>query len=116
MTAVDPAYAIALKNEALYVRVGTADPAWSDGQESKSISPLALRADAIAEAQRQIAFVGGPVVREQAEVPGARCDLIGRPVVLTGPGLGYEEGLPVFVIGAAEGEATTVLTVLRRLA
>lgn len=116
MTAVDPAYAIGLKNEALYLRALSPASSWgARGVSSKAISPLAQRNACEVEAVRQAAFLGGPTVRDRAVVPGARRDLIGRTITLRFAGLGYSGGVACFVIGADEGESETVLTVLRRL-
>lgn len=116
MAAVDPAYAISLKNEALYLRTPSPAASWGPrGVSSKSISPLALRADCVVEVLRQAAFIGGPTVRDRAVVPGARRDLIGRTIALRFDGLGYGGGVPCFVIGADEGASETVLTVIRKL-
>lgn len=115
--AIDPGYAIALKNDALYLRAPTSSAAWAaQSNEKKSISPLASHDDAAAEALRQAEFMGGPMVRDRAIVKGARADLIGRPILLGAPGLGYEAGAACFVIGAQEGDSETTLTVVRRLA
>ena len=77
---------------------------------------MATIAGGQAEAARQLAFQTGPKVRDTAIVAGRRRDLIGK--VITGQigKLGYDDGVPAFVIGAAEQtDGTTVLTILRRL-
>lgn len=116
MAAVDPGYAISLKNEALYLRAPSPSSGWgARGVSSKATSPLALRADCEVEALRQAGFLAGPNVRDRAVVPGARRDLIGRVVTLRFDGLGYATGVQCFVIGADEGETDTVLSVIRKL-
>jgi hypothetical protein len=81
-------------------------------------SPLALKADAEAEAARQVAFLGGPLAIDEVLVPGSRADLWCKPVTIRIDRLGYEDGRTVFVFGVAESDDvdTTTLTVLRRLA
>lgn len=118
MPAVDPAYGQWLKDEALFLRARPAGaPAWGDrGVSLKAISPLALRDDAIAEANRQALFLAGPLVRDRVTVPGARRDLVGRVVRITGDRLGYDVARICLVLGADEGAADTVLTVIRSLA
>lgn len=79
------------------------------------MSPLAIRADAGTEADRQLAFLGGPLVRDIHIVQGARRDLQARPITLKGDQLDYAAGIPCFVIGFKElDDGTTELTVLRK--
>lgn len=116
MAAVDLSQAIALKSPALYARAATTAAAWvAQTNERKAISPYALHAAASAEAVRQAAFYGGPMVRDKAIVPGRRRYLIGRAFTLTHARLGYAAGKVCYVIGAQEREADTVLTIVRRL-
>lgn len=81
------------------------------------ISPYASKADAAAEAERQLAIFGTPMVVEVLQVRGLRIDLFARPVRLRAARAGYQGGATVFVIGAKEAEAVemTNLTVLRKL-
>jgi hypothetical protein len=86
--------------------------------ETDIISCLALSADAAAESARQQGFLKGPLAVEVLTgIKGQRSDLIGKPVTITCDRLGYDAGLTVFVIDAAEQESTdrTTLKVLRRL-
>ena len=118
MRAVDPAYGQWLKSDALYLRARSATAAaWGDrGASTTAMSPFALRADAAAEADRQLAFLAGPLVRDRVLVAGARRDLVGRVIEVVGDRLGYQQARRVFVIGAEEGVAETVLTIVRSLA
>ena len=118
MSAVNPSVADWLEADALYATA--TDPAaadWGDSAtESEIISPLALKADALAEAARQLGFQGGPLTIDEHIVLGRQIALIGTAQTLTGDRLGYESGGAVFVIGAVENaDGTTTLTVLRRL-
>lgn len=122
MTAVDPAYAQWLIAEALYQVSTDATLAarWgSTAQTTERVTTIATKADAAAEAARQIAFLGGggPLAIEEHELAGAWRQYLGQVVTLTIDRLGYEAGLDVFVIGAADNMATGTsnLTVIRRL-
>lgn len=118
---VDAAIVEWLKQGALFASATDAGvgAAWgADASETEIVSPLALEADAAAEATRQQAFLEGPLVVEVHDVPGLRSDLFGRPVTIVANRLGYDAGVVVFVIGVEEQERVerTRLTVLRRLA
>lgn len=80
---------------------------------------IATQADAQAEAQRQIAFLGGdgPLVIEEHELPGQWQPYQGQVITLTIDRLGYDDGLDVFLLGAQDNRATglSTLTVIRRL-
>lgn len=119
MAAVDPGYALRLKNPALFTAASPAGaPAWGDkGVDSEVISSLANKADADAEAQRQANFLGGPTVYELHTVMGARRDLLLKCVTVVGDRLGYQgAGAKVFVLGVNEnGNGTTTLFVIRKL-
>jgi hypothetical protein len=90
-----------------------------DAQTSERVTTIATRADAEAEAARQIAFLGGggPLVIEEHELPGAWRQYLGQVINLTIDRLGYDTGLNVFLIGAQDNGAngTSTLTVIRRL-
>lgn len=115
--AVDTTFASWLKSDALYVSSAPASAGvWGDSaQASTLVSPLALKADAEAEAARQSTFLAGPLVVDEHDVQGARKDLIGRTITITGDRLGYEQGRVAFVIGAQEGAGITTLTVITRM-
>lgn len=84
---------------------------------SELISALADKADAEAEAARQVDLFGAPMVVEVLQVPGLRVDLACKPVNLTASRAGYTAGATVFVLGAKELDQVerTNLTVLRKL-
>jgi len=122
MTAIDPAYAQWLIAEALWQVSTDATLAarWgSSAQTTERVTTIATKADAAAEAARQIAFLGGggPLVAEEHELPGAWRQYQGRVINLTIDRLGYDAGLNVFLIGAQDNGAngTSTLTVIRRL-
>ena len=122
MTAVDPIYAQWLMAEALYqVSTDAALTArWgATAQTTQRVTTIATKADAAAEAARQIAFLGGsgPLAIEEHEVLGTWAPYLGRVITLTIGQLGYDAGLPVFVIGAQDKRSSgqSTLTVIRRL-
>lgn len=120
MTAVDPVYAQWLMAEArLHVaELAALKARWgATGLTSKRVTTLAELADAEAEAARQLAFMGGPLVEDEHQMPGAWADCIGQVVTITTERLGYADGLDVFVIGAEDNRASGMsrVTVLRRL-
>lgn len=122
MADVDSGLADWLKSAEL---VTTAQPTgavgWGDRAIDVSIStPIAARADAVAEGGRVVGFLAGPNVRDRLVVPGRRKDLLGRALTLksrAASALGYEgPGAVVFVLGFTENDnGTTTLIVLRRL-
>ena len=85
--------------------------------ETEILSPFALKADAEAEAARQLAFLSGPLAIDTHLVPGLRSDLFGQAVTIASSRLGYGAGRPAFVIGVEEADAAdqTTLTVLVKL-
>lgn len=119
---VDAGFAAWLQSEALFVARSDATLAarWgTKAVESEGMTPLALRADVEAEADRQLEFLGGPLVRDTHLVKGLRRDLIGRVVTITGDRLGYTAaGKPCFVVGVEEidGAEMSRLTVIASLA
>lgn len=121
MATVDPGYGAYLKAPARYVTavIAGAAAAWGDKALASTINtPIALKADAQTEANRQAQFLAGPIARDRHIVKGLRRDLIGKLIVLQGDRLGYEgNGALAFVIGASESDEirTTTLTVLKRL-
>jgi len=118
---VDPGYGAYLKAPARYVSatIAGATAAWGDKALASTIlSPIALKADAQTEANRQAQFLAGPFARDRHVIIGLRSDLVGKLITLRGDRLGYEGGGSLaFVIGAAESAdvRTTTLTVLKRL-
>lgn len=88
---------------------------WGDvAVESEVLSPIAGSADALSEADRQLAFLGQPLAEEIIDVEGQWIDLIGTARRIVCDRAGYALGPAVFVIGAEEqGGGITRLTVLR---
>ncbi|KAK0331333.1 hypothetical protein LTR94_029366, partial [Friedmanniomyces endolithicus] len=84
---------------------------------SELVSALADKADAEAEAARQVNLFGAPMVVEVLQVSGLRVDLTCKAVTLTASRAGYTAGTTVFVLGAKELDQVerTNLTVLRKL-
>lgn len=120
--AIDQGYAAWLKSTALYSSAVNGEVAarWAAsavGVQSEVLSPLAFKADAVAEAQKQADLMGGPNAIDVIIVPGRQRGVRGRAVQIKNDRLGYEgDGQTVFVIGAVENEnGTTTLTVIRRL-
>lgn len=120
MTAVDPVYAQWLQSEGLWQ---VSDDAalrarWGEtAQTSERMTTIALKADAAAEAARQLAFLGGPLVIEEHVLLGEWGAYLGRVITVTIDRLGYDAGLNVFVIGAEDNrsDGTSRVTVVRRL-
>lgn len=120
MTAVDPVFAQWLQAEALWFVATDAALAarWGTAAATgERLTTIALAADAEAEGNRQLAFLGGPLVRERHLVKGRWASLLGRVVTLTIAQLGHDAGTDVFVVGAEDQLAagTSWITVLRRL-
>lgn len=80
-------------------------------------SPLDVRADAVTEAARTMAVIGGPNVKDRVIVRGRRRDLLFKCVTIQFARMGYSLlGTQCFVIGVAENDDnTTTLTVIRKL-
>lgn len=119
MTQVDPDFAEWLgREEVLAVaKDAGAEAKWGAiAIDTQISSPVAFKADAVAEAARQLAFRPGPMDVDVLRVPGQRVDLIGKVVTLTAAKGGYEAGVDVFVLDADETDAGggTKLVVLKR--
>lgn len=120
MTLVDPDFAEWLRrDEVLAVAFDSvAATRWGAlALDTRTSSPLAFKADAEAEAARQLAFRPGVLAVETLRVPGQHVGMIGRMVRLTASKGGYSAGVDVFVVGADEtvSPGGTIFTVLRRL-
>jgi hypothetical protein len=122
MSAVDPLYAQWLMAETLWAvsaDVTLAGRWGSTGQTTERATTIANKADALAEAARQIAFLsgGGPLVIDEHQLLGEWCGYLGRVITITGDHLGYDAGLAVFVVGVQDDPATglSTVTVIRRL-
>lgn len=118
---VDAEFAAWLRSTSLVAVTSSAalEAAWGElAATSESVSALAAKADAEAEASRQLDLFGVPMVVEVLQVHGLRIDLFAKPITLMAPRAGYAAGATVFVIGAKEldGVERTNLTVLRKLA
>lgn len=97
----------------------TLETAWGElAAAAESVSAFAEKADAQAEAQREIDLFGAPMVVEVLQVDGLHIDLFAKPVTLKASRAGYTAGATVFVLGAKELDQVerTNLTVLRKMA
>jgi hypothetical protein len=116
--AVDAGFIAYLKSEGLYTSAPSPNAAqWPKGSEAVIMSPILTRANAVTEATRQAAFLGGPNAKDRVLVKGLRRDLIGKCITVKNARLGYGGvGAKVFVLGAQENaNRTTTLTVVKRL-
>jgi hypothetical protein len=121
--AVDPGYAEWLQAPERLVTVDdmTLATRWGDLAEAVAASSgIAIEADAIAEANRQIAFRGGPLVQEQIVVP-KKIDVAAirgsvRTIKIAGDTI-YAAGADVFILGGGvdHGSGVTRLDILRKL-
>lgn len=120
MTSIDPVYAQWLmapgywhlaQDAALLMRWG------GSADASERMTTMAERADAAAEAARQLAFFGNPLVEDEHVLVGEWKHRLGQVITITGDRLDYDAGVDVFVIGAQDDHATGLsrVTVLRRL-
>jgi hypothetical protein len=144
VTVVDPVFAQWLQGKALFHLATDAILAarWGDrAQTTERITPLAAKADAEAEAARQLAFLGAPMVEDEHLLIGAWAAFIGQVIILESEQLGYFDGtlelggatltfagmeltlggggeaVACFVVGARDDRAAGLsqVTVLRRL-
>lgn len=119
MSAVDSAVATWLKSDALHSKTTNAaipSGLLTGATDSEILSALSLLADADNENARQMALLNVPLALDEHTIKGARSDLLGKAITLTGDYLGYAAGIAVFVIGVEEqDDNTTILKVLRRL-
>lgn len=117
MTDVALTVAEFLKSEALFAFSEAVGYDWGDrAVETEIISPLVFQGDAEAECIRQMLFMEGPLVEDVVQVTGARRDLMGKVITITGDRLGYDAGGKLaFVIGYIEGKGITDLSVVRKL-
>ncbi|KPF75875.1 hypothetical protein IP68_04920 [Blastomonas sp. AAP25] len=106
-----------LTGRAIYAQSedGSLRASWGDvAIESEVLSPIAAAADASAEADRQLAFLGQPLAEEVVEVDGERVGLLGTCQRIVCDRAGYALGPTVLIVGAEEQDGgTTRLTVLR---
>jgi hypothetical protein len=106
-----------LTGRAIYAQAedGGLRASWGEvSLESEVLSPIAAAADAAAEADRQLAFLGQPIAEEVIEVEGGMVSLLGTCQRIVCDRAGYADGPAVLVIGAEEQDTgVTRLTVLR---
>ncbi len=120
MAAVDPVFAQWLQDRALFhleIDATLSARGGTRAQATERVTPYALKADADAEAVRQLAFLGGPLVEDDHLMLGAWRDKLGQVVTITGDRLGYDAGVDCVVIDVRDDRAsgTSRVTVLRRL-
>lgn len=120
MATVDPVFAQWLQADGLWLVQDetTLKARWGDrALTTQRMTTIATKADAIAEANRQLAFMGGPLAIEEHMMTGEWGDYVGQVITITGTRLGYDAGVNVFVIGAEDNRATGLsnVTVIRRL-
>ena len=121
--AVDPLFAQWLQAPADYVvrTSASATARWgATAITPEGISPIALKADAQDQGDRELAFWShGPFAIELHQVAGTDwAASIGRVVTLTIAQLGYDAGLDVWIFEVSADRATGLsdLTVLRPMA
>jgi hypothetical protein len=122
MTLVDPVYAQWLMARCQWTETSDEAGAARWGKTAltrERQTTIATKADAEAEAARQLAFMGGggPMVVDDHVLLGRWQPYRGRVITISGDRLGYAGGVDVFVLGAQDALATgtSVVTVLRRL-
>lgn len=120
MTAVDPLFAQWLMSPG-YWQVSTdalLAARWGDrAQQTERMTTIATKAEAQAEAARQLAFLGGPLAIEEHLLVGEWSERLGQVITITIPQLGYDGGLDVFLLSAEDDRVagTSRVTVIRRL-
>lgn len=120
MSSVDPLFAQWLMSEGLWQLSEDAAlrARWGDkALTSQRMTTIATKADATAEAARQLAFLGPACAIDEHLLLGAWGDYRGQVITLKVARLGYDAGVDVFVLGAQDDRAsgTSRVTVLRRL-
>ncbi|WP_337846261.1 hypothetical protein [Sphingomonas sp.] len=120
MAQVDPLFAQWLQDEGLWLvredaeRVGR----WGDtALLGERMTSIAFKGDAQAEADRQLAFLGGPLALDEHLLVGEWRHLRGQVITLTIDKLGYSGGVDVFLLSAEDDKASGLsrVTVIRRL-
>lgn len=119
MASVDPVFAQWLQDEGLWTVAedAAAVARWGDRAiTAERMTSIATKAGAVAEAARQLAFMGGPHAIEVHTLAGEWRSRRGQVITIYGDNLGYG-GIEVFLLGAEDDKATglSVATVLRRL-
>lgn len=115
--AVDPVYAQWLQDEARWALAENAiiKARWGETAiASQRVTSIAIEADAQEEADRQLAFMAGPLAEDEHNVPigSGWVQYIGAVITLTGPELGYEAGKDVFLIDAQDDHSKGLSTLL----
>lgn len=121
MSSVDPIFAQWLQDSGLWC-VG-ADATLNARWGAKAITvermtSLATVEGASAEQARRAAFFNVPIAVEEHLLSGQWAGHLGQVITISGPQLGYDNGIAVFVVGVDDNRATGLsrVTVLRRLA
>lgn len=120
MAIVDPIFAQWLQSAALWhVEVNDVLASrWGDAAlTTERLTTIASKADAEAEALRQLTFLGAPAVIDEHMLEGEWAAYLGSVINLTSDQLGYDLGVDVFVIGVEDDRSvgTSRVTVIRRL-
>lgn len=120
MPAVDPLFAQWLQADGRWLVAEDAAlrAAWAEtGLTTQRMTTLATKAEAEAEAARQLAFLGPVAAIDEHLLTGEWRDRRGQTITLTIDRLGYEFGPAVLVLGAQDDLAsgTSRVTVLKRL-
>ncbi|HQS70913.1 MAG TPA: hypothetical protein PLM58_14870 [Novosphingobium sp.] len=120
MTTVDPVFAQWLMDQARWhvAEDATLKARWGETAEtSERVTTIATKADAEAEAARQMAFLGGPLVEDEHLLMGQWAGHLGQVITLTIDKLGYDAGVDVFVVAVEDDRVTGLsrVRVLRRL-
>ncbi|MES2987687.1 MAG: hypothetical protein V4808_07260 [Pseudomonadota bacterium] len=120
MASVDPLFAQWLQEDGLWVVSEDADSVerWGeDAVTAERMTSIALRGHAEIEAARQLAFLSGPHVLDEHQLKGEWRGLRGQVITLSGPKLGYDAGVDVYLLGAEDDLATGLsrALVIRRL-
>jgi hypothetical protein len=121
MASVDPLFAQWLQSEELWVVAEDTTRAALWGADALTVeraSSIAFKSAAATEAARQLAFLSGPLVMDEHILKGRWQAYRGQVITLQIGRLGYDNGVDVFVLGAADNLATglSTVTVLRKLA
>lgn len=120
MPSVDPLFAQWLMADGLWDVTDDAalKARWGDKALTTSrMTTIATKADADAEAARQLAFLGPVAAIDVHLLKGSWRQYRGQVITLTNDRLGYQAGVDVFVLGADDelAKGLSRVTVLRRL-
>ncbi len=120
MASVDPVFAQWLQADGLWqvTKHGAVEAAWGVvARTTARMTTLATRADVVAEAGRQLAFLGVPLAIDEHVMVGVLGPYLGTVITVIGDRLGYDAGVDVFIIGAEDDRSTGLsrVTVIRKL-